>query len=302
MASPNFVQRSAARSQGALVGPLQPVFLPLPRIGLTLATYESGISTGPPLLFIHGNSLAASIFQRQWAAPALQAFRLVALDLPGHGQSPDAPEWYAPARLRQVLVAAIRALGCEQALVVAHSYGGHLVLDSLSELPDLQGLLLVGTPPVSTAADLAAAFRLNETGGLLYAATISPAQAAALARYCLRADCADEEVAILEAALSRADGRMRTSLAASIGAGELADEVGLVQTTAVPLAFVQGQEEAMLNPEYFAFLSAPSRWGAPLLLVPGAGHLPFLENPTAFNILLVDFAAYAAGMTSGADA
>ncbi|SMB88089.1 alpha/beta hydrolase fold [Hymenobacter roseosalivarius DSM 11622] len=271
---------------------MRPVFLALPELSLRVATYEGGNPMGPPLLFVHGNSLAASTFQRQWTAPELQAFRLVALNLPGHGQSPDAPEWYSPPRLRQVLVAAIRALRCEQALIVGHSYGGHLLLDALPELSHLRGLLTVGTPPVSTPTDLAAAFRLSETGGLFYAPSLTADQVTALARYCLRPTSPDDEVALLAAALGRADGRMRTALAASIAASELADEVGLVRATSVPLAFILGEKEAMLAPDYFASLLMPTCWGEAVQIVPRAGHLPFLENPTAFNALLLAFAAH----------
>jgi pimeloyl-ACP methyl ester carboxylesterase len=268
--------------------------LTLPEVGVTLAVYEAGEPSGPALFFLHGNSLAADTFQQQLAAPELQQFRLVAIDLPGHGQSPAAPEHYAVSKMRAVVLAAIRALQLENALVVAHSYGGNLLFELLPELPHLRGLLVIGAPPVSTAPEMQAAFRLNETGMLFYAPTLSAEQADALARYCLRPAATAAEVALLAADLTRTDGRARSALGASIAAGEMTDEVAHVAHTAVPLAMVVGEFDHAINFGYFDTLVAPSRWGEALHVVAGTGHTPFLEAPAAFNQLLLTFAAAAA--------
>gem|GEM_PF-1315398 len=270
--------------------PVQP--LPLPDLGLTLASYEAGNPAGSPIFFLHGNSLSAQTFCRQLTAPELQRFRLLAPDLPGHGHSPDAPEFYSMPRLKQVLLAAIQALNCTEALVVGHSYGGHLLLDLLPQLPGLRGLLTIGTPPVSSGADLAAAFALNETGMLLYAPTLSAEQAQALAAYCLRPGAPADEVALLATAFARTDGRVRTALAASIQAGELSDEVGIIGQTQVPLAFQLGEADESVVAGYFNTLLAPTRWGAPVQIIQGAGHTPFLEAPADFNRQLKAFAAH----------
>lgn len=266
-----------------------PLFLP--ELGLTLATYEAGSPTGPPLLLLHGNSLAADVFERQWQAPALQGFRLVAFDLPGHGQSPPAPGHYAVAAMRAVVLAAVRALRLEQALVVAHSYAGLLFFGLLPELPALRGMLAVGAPPVTTGADVQAAFQASDTIGLYYVLTVTEAQAEEMARYALRPTATSTEVALLAADIRRTDGPARTDLGASIAAGELGDQVGNVARTAVPLAFVAGALDRALHLAYFEALVAPSRWGPPVQPIPAAGHPPFLENPAIFNQLLLDFAA-----------
>jgi pimeloyl-ACP methyl ester carboxylesterase len=270
---------------------MRTTLLPLPTFEIALHTYEAGDLAGPLVVFVPGNSMGADLFQAQLQAPELQAFRLVALDLPGQGLSPRVPALYSPARLGAVLVAALGALAQGQAaLVVGHSYGGNLLLEELPRLPWLRGLLLLGAPPVGTA-DLAAAFRLDATGQLLYAPELSAAQADALAAWCLRTNAPAAELALVAADLLRADGRVRTDLAAYIGGGHLRDERAHAAATPVPLAFATGEQERALDFAYFDKLAAPTRWGAPLHLLPEAGHLPFLENPTAFNQLLLAFAA-----------
>ena len=263
--------------------------LTLPKNGIVVATYEGGEPTGQPLFFLHGNSLAADTFGRQWRDPALQQFRLVAMDLPGHGQSPAAGNYSVPA-MRAVVRATMQALGAEQAIAVGHSYGGNLLLELLPNLPELRGLLTIGAPPVSTPTEMHAAFRLSETGMLFYEAALSAVQIEALARYCLRPDAPADEIALLAADIARTDGRARTDLLASIGAGDMSDEVAHVGQTTVPLAFVVGEFEEAINFAYFDGLAVPSGWGKALHVVPGSGHSPFLENPAAFNQFLLHFA------------
>lgn len=259
--------------------------------GVTVATYESGSPNGRPIFFLHGNSLAADIFTKQLLSIELMPFRLVAMDLPGHGRSPAAPNCYSVPAMRQVLLAALQALQLEQALVVAHSYAGLLFFDLLPQLRGLRGLLAVGAPPVTTAADAQAAFQGNDTVALYYFGSVTTAQAKAMARYALGPAAPRVEEELMVADILRTDGCFRTSLGASLGAGELGDGVAHVAHTTVPLALVAGAEDRGLHLPYFQTLAAPSRWGAAVHLIPGAGHAPFLECSEPFNRLLLDFAA-----------
>ena len=43
-----------------------------------------------PVLLIHGNSLSREVFRNQLGGALSRKYRLVALDLPGHGESSDA--------------------------------------------------------------------------------------------------------------------------------------------------------------------------------------------------------------------
>ena len=56
-----------------------------------LAVHESA-GRGPPVVLIHGNSSSSRVFSRQLDGPLGQRFRLIAVDLPGHGASDDAED------------------------------------------------------------------------------------------------------------------------------------------------------------------------------------------------------------------
>src|ERR1700677_4384860 len=52
-----------------------------------IAVHESSAGQGPPVVLIHGNSSSSSVFSRQLDGALGERFRLIAVDLPGHGAS-----------------------------------------------------------------------------------------------------------------------------------------------------------------------------------------------------------------------
>jgi pimeloyl-ACP methyl ester carboxylesterase len=83
----------------------------------------SEMGSGPPLVLLHGIMDSHRVWRR--AVPLLaEHFRVLMLDLPGHGWSgrPDAPytlTWHA-----QVVSSWMEAIGVERAHVCGHSFGG----------------------------------------------------------------------------------------------------------------------------------------------------------------------------------
>jgi pimeloyl-ACP methyl ester carboxylesterase len=47
---------------------------------------------GPAIVLLHGNSASSRAFSKQLDGPLGARFHLVALDLPGHGESEDAKD------------------------------------------------------------------------------------------------------------------------------------------------------------------------------------------------------------------
>ncbi len=99
----------------------------------------------PPLVLLHTIGTDMGIYDR--AAPYLEHhFRLLAIDIRGHGAS-DAPEGdYALALLAGDVRAAMDAVGVERAIVCGTSIGAMVAMQLALDLPErVRGLVLANT-------------------------------------------------------------------------------------------------------------------------------------------------------------
>lgn len=93
-----------------------------------LSIYVEEMGSGPVLLMLHG--LAASSYTWRALAQRLASrYRLIAIDLRGHGRS-DKPfdQFYSPADHAAVVRAFMRQRGLTDVTIVGHSLGGFLSL------------------------------------------------------------------------------------------------------------------------------------------------------------------------------
>ncbi len=115
--------------------------------GLKLHVTDQGPKDAPELLFIHGWAQHNICWQAQ--APLSEAFRVVALDLRGHGSS-DAPQDEAAYTDTQLwaddINAVISELGLKQPTLIGWSYGARVIASYVSAYGQdaLAGIVLVG--------------------------------------------------------------------------------------------------------------------------------------------------------------
>jgi pimeloyl-ACP methyl ester carboxylesterase len=107
------------------------------------STYDSaGPETAPPIVFVHGTRLTRSAWTAQVEA-LRDTFRVVAMDLPGHGALADRP--FTMAAASDELARVIESAAGGRAIVVGLSLGGYVAMDLAATRPDLvRGLVLSG--------------------------------------------------------------------------------------------------------------------------------------------------------------
>src|SRR5690348_2210585 len=106
-----------------------------------IAGFESP-GAGRPILLVHGNSSSCRIWQKQLQGPLGGKYRLIAIDLPGHGASspaPDPEQGYSGPGYSAVIAALARELGLKDAVIVGWSLGGHAVLNAAGAIPTAAG-------------------------------------------------------------------------------------------------------------------------------------------------------------------
>lgn len=249
----------------------------------------------PTIIFIHGHCCNKNFFSHQIESSLLQKYRLIALDLPGYGESspPVNPEIvYSFPGFADTAAEVINSLRINNFIVVGWSLGGHVSLELTSRLPKLKGLLITGTPPIEISAEgLGKGFKVTNPKILecFGKGNLSEEEAqlfATVSGY----DYTKEKRFIVDAILQTDEGA-KTIYPQSIAKGIGADETKIVQEWEHPIAVIAGENDQGINNEYIIKeVKFRNLWRKKVYLIPQAGHAVFMEKPDQFNSILNDFA------------
>ncbi len=241
--------------------------------------------SGKAILFVHGRCSSVRIWEKQFASPALREHRLLAFDLPGHGQSGRAGEYSLESYKRTVL-AFIEQLHLTDYVLVGLSLGGHVVLQTLPELKNCRGVVAL-TVPIAKPMEPHLMYKPNPVLERVYQPDPSAADVAAYARHLLRPDATDVPDFLLRD-FAQTDPNIHAGILRGVIDGHYESEKRLIQHATVPVALVVGAEDQLHN---LAYLDAPnpSIWRQAPQVVEEAGHLVPWENPDVVNRLLAEF-------------
>jgi non-heme chloroperoxidase len=100
--------------------------------GIQLHIAETGKASGRPIVFIHGFSQCWHTWTRQMHSPLADRYRLIAIDIRGHGLSDKPREGYTDSQLwADDVRAVIQSLDLDQPVLCGWSYGPLMILDYL---------------------------------------------------------------------------------------------------------------------------------------------------------------------------
>ncbi|TPG58599.1 alpha/beta hydrolase [Roseomonas nepalensis] len=293
------IPAGAARAQAVPAAAARTAYQPRPvrsPDGVRLAAYEFGNPQGPAVLFLHGFAQAALSWDRQLQDAALaREFRMVAIDLRGHGMSakPEGDPFYKPGQVWADDVRAVIAeMGLRRPVLVGWSYAGRVIGDYLTAHGAAE---LAGIHYVDASSSLGDPGFLGPDAGLLGPqAMLAPgidAFVEGTARF-LRAcfvtqpDPADFQTMLAFNML--APLHVRTGLA-----GRPGDYAAALRALRLPVLVTHGEGDRILDTRIARFTAATVP-GAQLSLYPGSGHAPFWEEPARFNAELASFVRQAA--------
>lgn len=242
---------------------------------IKMSYYDGG--AGEALVLIHGLGASAAGWVEQ-IEELSASYRVIAMDLRGHGGSGQRAE--EPATIRVFaddIAALLKGLRVDGAHVCGNSLGGMIVLELYVRYPSLmKSLILEDTtaffPPPSMMEDFLRFFDHQDMRG--WARFMAPR----LLRPSPLASLEDELVQTM-ATTSRAVYRQ------GLVAAFQADYRWMLPTVDIPTLILVGDEDQATPRGYARFLASQIK-DAMLQVVPEAAHLPHRENPRAFNGLL----------------
>ncbi|MBF0145104.1 MAG: alpha/beta hydrolase [Magnetococcales bacterium] len=258
---------------------------------LSIAIHESDGQDHPAMFFLHGNSQAGSVFAHQFHGTLGQRFRIVAMDLPGHGDSSPAADpdtTYTLPGYTTVIQDVARHLALGPTIFVGHSLGGHLLIQATPSLPSLTGLLVFGTPPLQHPPRLDQAFLPHPATALILQESLSEIEAELWAKAQTRHPL-PRQTDHLRDLMRHTDPRCRSRLGQSLQRDPWQDECLLLQRLNVPFAIVLGEQDPFINHSYCHALPLPGLWKGKIQIMEGCGHAPHMEAPARFDALLMAF-------------
>lgn len=248
--------------------------------------YEAAGESGPTLLLVHG--LGGTL--RQWHAVSgllSPVCRVIACDLRGHGGS-DKPGGACSVKLfADDLAALLKAANVERCIPVGASVAGAVVIQLAADHPQLvQAIVTVGGFPVLGPAGRD---RMNQRGATAeekgLEAVVDGILAAALGATTHASNPA--LVGLARATLLENDPKAYAAACRAVAGTDVQAAMGRVKC---PALLVFGTEEKVAPlPAQIALKKGMPH--AQLRAIPGAGHLPFLEQPAAFTAALMEFVA-----------
>lgn len=246
---------------------------------------------GFPLVVVHGWGMSGKVWAFQDGLA--ESFRLIAVDLRGHGRS-SAPEGgYAFADFAADLEALFDRLEIGRAALLGWSLGAQVALEAYQRLRDRIGaiVLVSGTPKFTAAADWPHGLPAAEARGL--ALRLRRGYDAAMGEF-FRRMFADGELSreenqriAREIVIPRPvpDPRAVIATLDTLAGG---DHRPLLPSVACPALVLHGDRDAICLPGAGRFM-ADAIPGSRLSIMEGVGHAPFLSRPEAFNRLVGDF-------------
>ena len=244
---------------------------------------------GDAVLFLHAFPLQAAMWDYQ--VDELEgSYRCVAIDLPGFGQSPPParPDSASMQGWAGLVAGALDQLGIDQATIVGASMGGYLAMALLRHHPGRVRQLVLADARARSDDPAVAQRRTAQQDQLRAGAEVSSLAKENVERLLSSGSMSRPElVDYVHALASGADPE--GWIAALEAMKDRPDSMLLLRQASVRALVVVGELDRV-TPIAEA-MSLRSLLKGELVIVPNVGHLPNLEDPLAFNEVLVAFLA-----------
>ncbi len=253
--------------------------------------YES-MGEGYPLVFVHGWSMSGRVWHYQADAFA-SSYRVVTVDLRGHGESSRSAEGYSFDDFASDISDLFEALDLQNAVIAGWSMGAQVVLQSFARLrARTAALVLVGGTPRFTSSEdwpfglppaeirmMAIRLKKNytKTMGEFFEGMFSDGELSRESYQRIARDIVmGGRLPIPETALKTLDTL------------NSADLRGLLPDMDAPVLLVHGANDKITLPEASLYMKRIFPH-AKAEIFEGCGHAPFLSRPEEFNSLLHSF-------------
>jgi pimeloyl-ACP methyl ester carboxylesterase len=267
--------------------------------GTELHVLETGNTRGRSILFIHGFSQCSLAWTRQLNSDLADEYRLLAMDLRGHGLSDKPREGYSDSKLwADDVNSVIQALGLDHPILSGWSYGPLVILDYIRHYGEsaigganfIGGVTKLGSDAATAA--LTPEFLSLVPGFFSTNMEESVSSLRSLLRLCFAREVSTEEHCLMLGYNVTVPPYVREALLS-----RALDNDDLLPKLQKPVLITQGTADAVVRP-ITADQHKAAMAHAQLHLMPDTGHAPFWDDAAGFNRELRLFCRKAAGSSA----
>jgi 3-oxoadipate enol-lactonase len=251
--------------------------------GIHLAYDDLG--QGHPLVFIHGHPFNRSMWDRQVDLFTTN-YRLILPDLRGYGDSDITFPRVMLDEMALDIIHLLDELGIDKAIFVGLSMGGQIALDIYRLFPQRCNALVIVDSDARGETPESAARRLESAEAILADGMIKHTDDT-IHKYIAKASLNNPAVyqpLYKMMSTTKPEG----AAAAHRGRADRRDHLDILPSITIPALIIVGSED-FFTPLPIARLMSDNIPGAELVCIEGAGHLPNMEAPAAFNVALDSF-------------
>lgn len=243
-----------------------------------LAISVEGPEGAPPLVLLHALATCRDLWLPQMPAWATQ-FRVIRIDLPGHGESPLMEGAATLAGFADEVARVLDDLDIRRAALVGLSLGGMVAQAFALKFPERCSALVLAHTSARTDAPVRELWsgRLEQLGkeGL-------PAQADAILGRWFPPAFAEASPMTLQWISSQIRATSPEGYAAAIRAIQQLDHLDMLKNITVPTLVIAGEAD-MAAPPAAGALMAGQIGNARLVVLPGVAHLGNVQAPVLFT-------------------
>ena len=258
--------------------------------GVQLHVTETGNANGRPILFIHGFSQGGYAWSRQLNSDLANDYRLIAMDMRGHGESEKPRDSYGDSKAwADDVNAVIKALDLRDPILVGWSYGPLVILDYIRHYGEndiggvnfVCGLTKLGSDEAT--AVIAPAFLSLVPGFFSEDENVNRSSLESLLRMCFVNQPSDDEISELVELAMQTPSHVRQALFS-----RAFDNDDLMSTMKSPVLITHGADDAIVTPS-IVNQHKRSMPHAEIHIMSNTGHAPFYEDAPAYNQRLREF-------------
>lgn len=258
--------------------------------GIKLFYLENNEAAKPTIFFLHHNSGSSTAWRKQWNDILFTNYRLIAFDLPSHGQSdPAKAEDCSLPALGRLLSKAVKQLSRNKPFIVAGvSVATNIIAEMLAYNIKPSGIVLAGPCIGGGAFTLEKMARRETHISVIFQDNVPVEILDAYAKETSLSNSKDD-LEYFRRDYAAVIKPFRSLLAQSIFNDQMSNQVELLRESKLPVLMIFGKDEKIIDPDYLDGASLPL-WQNQIFKIKGASHLVHIDQPGTFNNLLRKFA------------